>query len=161
MISSSLWSRPASRSLHAQKRKLAGLDRFAGEAIRILIADDIEAWHCIYAEVLRRRPHWQIVGIARDMAEAVQKTSELTPDVVLLDIDLERTNGLEAARKITQVSPGSRIVFVGFDEPCQLPESVSSGGPYGYVVKRNVVLDLVRAMEVVAGGERFISGQVS
>jgi DNA-binding NarL/FixJ family response regulator len=147
--------------LHAQRQKLAGLAGSAGAAIRILIADDIEAWHWIYAGVLSRRPDWKIVGIARNVVEAVQKSRELNPDVVLLEMDLERMDGLETARQIRQVAASSRIVFVGFDDPYQALESVSSTGAYGYIVKRNVVLDLVPALEAITEGQRFFSRQDS
>jgi hypothetical protein len=64
--------RPASQEF-ARTRTGAGGPGFAGATIRILIVDDIEAWHGIYTELLRRRPNWEIVGVARDGVEAIPK----------------------------------------------------------------------------------------
>jgi DNA-binding NarL/FixJ family response regulator len=156
MISSQR-SGPSARSLFARTR--TGTDGFAltGVAIRILIVDDIEAWHCIYTEVLCRNQDWQIVGIARNGVEAIKKSRELKPDVVLLDVALGRADRLEAARQISEVSPDSRLLLLGTTESSQLAELALSIGAYGYVSKRNVVLDLVPAIQALAKGKRFRS----
>lgn len=131
---------------------------FAGVAIRILIVDNIEGWHCVCIEVLRRRrPDWEIVGAAGDAVDAIQKSSQLKPDVVLLDMDLGPTDGIETARRIIDVSPASRILFMSNEAPSPLLENALSTGAYGYIAKRNVVLDLVSAVEAVAQGKRFLS----
>jgi DNA-binding NarL/FixJ family response regulator len=146
---------PASRKF-ARTRTTTGGFAFAGVDIRILIVDDIEAWYCIYTEVLRHQD-WQIVGIARDGVEAIQKSRQLKPDVVLLDVGLGRADRLEAVRRISEVSPASRLLLLGTAESSQLAELALSTGAYGYVSKRNVVLDLVPALQAVAEGKRFRS----
>lgn len=156
---SSRQSGPPVKGLHAHEQGLAGL-ALQGVAIRILIVEDIEAWHCIYTEVLRRLPNWEIVGIARDGLEAMEKSRELKPDVVLLDVGLGRVDRLEAARQISCASPASRLLLLGVAPPSQLAEIALSIGAYGYVSKRNVVRDLIPALQAVAEGKRFI-GQPS
>lgn len=155
MISSQR-SGPPARALYAHEQGLAG-PTFAGVAIRILIVDDIEAWHCIYTEVLRRRPDWEIVGVARDAVEAIQKSRQLKPDVVLLDVGPGTTDFFEATRQIGDASSASRVLFLGNDVPSHLIEEALSAGAYGYVSKRNVVLDLLPAVEAAAEGKRFLS----
>ena len=156
MISSQR-SGPSIRDLFARTRTGIGGPGFAGVAIRILIVDDIEAWHCIYTEVLRQNQNWEIVGIARNSVEAIQKSRELKPDVVLLDVGLGRTDRLEAARQITELSPKSRVLLLGTAESQQLAEIALSAGAYGYISKRDVVLDLVPAMQALSKGKRFRS----
>ncbi len=151
---SSQQSGPSARSLFARTRTGTDGPGFAGVAIRILIVDDIEAWYCIYAEVLRQQD-WQIVGIARNGVEAIQKSTELKPDVVLLDVGLGRADRLEAARRISEVSPASRLLLLGTAESSKLAELALSAGADGYVSKRNVVLDLIPAMQALAKGKPF------
>ncbi len=152
---SSQWSGPSITSLFARTR--TGIDgpAPAGVSIRILIVDDIEAWDCIYTEVLGRHQGWEIVGIARNGVEALQKSRELNPDVVVLDVGLGRMDRLEAARQIRELSPASRLLLVGTAEASQLAELALSIGAYGYVSKRDVVVALVPAVQAVARDERF------
>lgn len=157
---SSQWSGPSARNLFARTRTATDGPGFAGVDIRILIVDDIEAWYCIYTEVLRHQ-NWQIVGIARSGVEAIQKSRELKPDVVLLDVGLGRADHLEASRQIREVSPNSRLLLLGTAEPSQLAELVPLTGAYGYVSKRNVVLDLVPAIQALAKGKRFRDQTIS
>jgi len=128
-----------------------------GAAIRILIVDDIEAWHRIYSAVLRGLPDCQIVGYARDGEEAVRKSGELMPDVVLLDVGLGHRSQFEAAPQIAQVSPDSRILFLGLAAPSELNEIALAAGAHGYIWKRNVVLELGSALAIIAEGKPFLS----
>jgi DNA-binding NarL/FixJ family response regulator len=80
--------------------------------IRILVADDFELWRIRIREILKSRPAWQIVFEATDGVEALEKTTELHPDVVLLDIQMPRLSGIEAARKMLQVFPDLKIIFL-------------------------------------------------
>lgn len=125
--------------------------------IRVLIVDDIEAWHTIYAAVLRPYPSWEIVGNAHYGVEAIHMSRELKPDVILLEAELGGMGGFQAAREISYVSPASRILFVGFTPPAQWEETARSTGAWGYVLKRSVVLDLIPALQAVAAGNWFLS----
>ena len=151
--------RPASQKF-ARTRTGAGRSGFAGVSIRILIVDDIQAWHFIYAAVLRQHSHCEIVGVARDGMEAIQKSQELTPDVIVLDVGLGDMAGFEAARRISQVSPASRVLFVGNAVPSELAEIALTTGGYGYISKRNVVLELVPALQAVVQGKQFLGQDI-
>ena len=62
--------------------------------------------------MLQVRPELQVIWEASDGLEAVQKAEELKPDLIVLDIGLPKLNGIEAARRIRQLSPSSKIVFL-------------------------------------------------
>lgn len=81
------------------------------QEIRILVADDLPRGESVCA-MLEARPHWQVIGEACDGLEPVQRTAELQPDIVLLDIGMPILNGIEAAKRIRQDSPSARIIFV-------------------------------------------------
>lgn len=154
-------SGPSIRDLFAGSRTTIDGPGFAGVAIRILIVEDIEAWHCIYTEVLRQDSKLEVVGLAHNGIEAVQNSRELKPDVVLLDVGLGRTDRLETARQIREVSPKSRILLLGTAEASQLADLAQAVDAHGYISKRNVVLDLVPAMQALGTGKRFRSQTLS
>ena len=81
-------------------------------SVRILVVDDYESFRRFVCSTLERRPNLQIIGEASDGLEAVQKAGELKPDLIVLDIGLPKLNGIEAARRIRQLAPNSKIVFL-------------------------------------------------
>jgi DNA-binding NarL/FixJ family response regulator len=78
----------------------------------ILIVDDFEPLRSWVRSILQAHPEWKIVGEACDGAEAVQKATELQPDIILLDLGLPTLNGIDAAKMILQRCPHSRIIFL-------------------------------------------------
>ena len=71
-------------------------------SVRILVVDDFEPWRCFLRLFLQQYPTWQIICEAEDGLEAVEKSRELQPDLILLDIGLPKLNGIEAARQFTR-----------------------------------------------------------
>lgn len=93
--------------------------------------------------------------------EAIQRSAELQPDLVLLDIGLPKLNGIEAARRICVVAPGSTILFVS-ENRCQMvaEEALRVGASTrGYVVKSDACSDLLPALEAVTQGKQFLSAR--
>ena len=80
------------------------MEQYALPSIRILIADDFNDWRREVFLLFHARPEWQVIAEAADGPEAVQKTEELKPDLIVLDIGLPKLNGIEAARQIRQLS---------------------------------------------------------
>jgi DNA-binding NarL/FixJ family response regulator len=124
---------------------------------RILLVEDFEPLLRYEASLLQENPEWQIIGEAMDGLEAVQKAEALRPDVILLDIGLPKLNGIEAARQIRVLTPGSRIIFVTQESSAGVVTEALSFGARGYVLKIRAVTDLLAAVEAVLGGGRFVS----
>ncbi len=92
-----------------------------------------------------------------DGLQAVEKTQELSPDLILLDIGLPSLNGIEAARQILKFVPQSKIIFLTQETSAELVREALNVGACGYVVKSRAVSDLLGAIEAALQGKRFIS----
>jgi DNA-binding NarL/FixJ family response regulator len=125
--------------------------------IRILIADDFTLWRRSVSSIIAKQVDWHIVGEASDGAEAVRKTEELKPDLILLDIGLPKLNGIEAARQIRELAPESKILFLSQSRDPAIAEGALRTGGNGYLVKVDADSELVSAIEAVFRGKGFVS----
>jgi len=120
------------------------------------VVDDSEPFRKFFCSTLGHRPELQIVGEASDGLEAVQKAEELHPDLILLDIGLPSLHGIEAARRIRNLSPGSKILFVSQEFSADVVQEALGTGAQGYVVKSDSGSELLPAVEAVCQGRRFV-----
>jgi DNA-binding NarL/FixJ family response regulator len=97
---------------------------------------------------------------AVDGPEAIQKAEELKPDLILLDIGLPKLNGIEAARRIRQLCPGSKIIFLSLYHSSDVVQAALSTGGLGYVRKIDARRELVLAVDAVLRGKQFASSSI-
>jgi DNA-binding NarL/FixJ family response regulator len=126
-------------------------------SIRILVADDDANWRHEVQSLLQARPEWRVICEVSDGLEAVQKGEELKPDLFLLDVGLPNLNGIEAARRIRQLSADSKIVFLSLDRRLDVVEVALSTGAQGYVDKAAAQTELLSAIDAVQRGKQFVS----
>jgi len=129
-------------------------------SIRILIADDFRGWRLQNSLLLQARPEWQVIDEASDGSEAVQKAAELKPDLILLDIGLPKLNGIEAALRIRQLSPSSKIIFLSLHTSLDVVQAALSTGARGYVCKTDAQSELLPAIDAVFRGTQFVSSSI-
>lgn len=133
-------------------------ESFMGKpAIRALVVDDYEPWSQFVCSTLEALSELRVVGKASDGLEAVHKAQELQPDLILLDISLPTINGIEAARRIREVSPFSKILFVSADHYWDVAIEILRTGAGGYIVKSEAAGKLLPAVEAVLQGRPFLS----
>jgi len=101
------------------------------------------------------------VGEASDGLGALQKAQELQPDLIVLDIGLPSLNGIQAAHRIREASPKSKILFVSENRSFDVVEEALKTGASGYVVKSDAGSDLLLAVEAVLQGKRFVSASLA
>jgi CheY-like chemotaxis protein len=110
--------------------------------------------------VLQARPEWQVIAEAADGLEAVAKAQGMKPDLILLDIGLPQLNGIEAARRMQQLSPSSKIIFLSQNNDLDIVRAALSTGARGYVRKTDVKKELIPAIDAVLRGEQFVSSSI-
>jgi DNA-binding NarL/FixJ family response regulator len=128
--------------------------------IRILVVDDFKDWLRQARLLLQSRSECQVIAEASDGLEAVRKAQDLKPDLILLDIGLPKLNGIEAARRIRQRSPSSKIIFLSQNSNLDFVRAALGTGALGYVLKTDAGRELLHAMDAVLGGEQFFSSSV-
>ncbi len=124
--------------------------------IRVLIADD----HVIVREGLRMllevEPDIEVVGEAADGQEAVDKTIEIRPDIVIMDITMPGMNGMEATRLIKNHSPDIKVLALTMHESDEYFFQTLNAGASGYVIKGGSSHELITALRAVARGDVFL-----
>jgi DNA-binding NarL/FixJ family response regulator len=108
------------------------------------------------APILQQRPNWHVVAVATEPSDAVRLARHLHPDLILLDLDLPRMNGINAARQIRMVSPESKIVFLSRESSASVLRELLEFGVLGYVKKDYASSELIAAMEAVLQHRQFI-----
>lgn len=126
-------------------------------ANHVLVVDDHEAWRKHICSLLHLSGAWQIRSEASEGWQAVRMAESLRPDLILLDIELPALNGIEVARAIFSSNPDSTILFVSAHRSRDIVEAALGTGAHGYVLKTMVGDELLTAMDITAGGGRFIS----
>ena len=125
--------------------------------VRILIVEDFPQFRQFICSTLGERNDLQIIGEAADGLKAVQKAIEMKPDLILMDIGLPSLNGLEAARRILEFVPESKIIFLSQESSTDVIKEALSLGAWGYVVKAKAGGELLAAVDAVVLGKRFLS----
>jgi two-component system NarL family response regulator len=127
------------------------------DVIRVLIADDQALFRRGLYVVLGAEINIKVVGEAEDGAAAIAKAEELSPDVVLMDIRMPRVNGIEAARRIREILPTTRILMLTVsDEEDDLYEAIKAGAN-GYLLKEISVEEVAGAIYAVMQGQSLIT----
>ncbi len=126
------------------------------EPTRVFVVDDHEVFSDAVAMLLARQPDVRLVGSARDAEEAIRLldgVSEDQPDVVLMDLDLPGLDGIQATRRIRELSPGAKVVVLTALEDPEVIADALAAGACGYVPKTRAVDELMDVVRRAAAGE--------
>ena len=130
-------------------------------SIRVLIVEDFEQWRNFYYSTLQQQAEFQVIVEVSDGLEGVHRARQLQPDLILLGIGLPTMNGIEAARRIREVSPGSRILFVSENRSADIVKEALGTGAGGYVLKSDSAGELLPAINAVLQGKRYVSASLA
>ncbi len=132
-------------------------------SVRVLLADDEQLVRAGFRLILESEPDIDVVGEAGNGAEAVEMTRTLDPDVVLMDIQMPRMDGLEATRQIGALGrkETSRVLILTTFELDDYVYEALRAGASGFLLKRTPAADLVAGIRVVADGDALLAPSVT
>lgn len=129
--------------------------------IRVLIADD----HGVVAEGLRfvveAQPDMEVIACVLDSREAVRRSFETRPDVVLIDHAMPELNGAEATHLIRERCPDTRVIILSMYSDRVHVLGALQAGATGYVVKKSAAREVVEAVRTVHKGGRYLSKELA
>jgi DNA-binding NarL/FixJ family response regulator len=122
---------------------------------RVVLADD----HTLVMEGLKAllTRHVDLVGTAEDGRTLLEVAHRLKPDVAILDISMPVLNGIEAARRLREELPRTKLIFLTMHSDSLYVDEAFRMGVSGYVLKRSAASELVEAIQAVSRGQRYIT----
>jgi DNA-binding NarL/FixJ family response regulator len=130
-------------------------------SIRVLIADDEEMVRTGFRLVLDREEGIEVIAEAGDGDAAVERASELTPDVVLMDVRMPQMDGIAATRRIVRSQPHSRVIMLTTFDEDEYGYDALRAGASGFLLKYAPADELVAAIRVVAAGEAMLAPSIT
>jgi DNA-binding NarL/FixJ family response regulator len=131
-----------------------------GESIRVLVADDQAAVREGLATLLDLTPGIEVIGEARDGAEAVRLVAEHSPDVVLMDLHMPGVDGIEATARIAREHPDVRVVVLTTYADNASIQGALRAGALGYLTKDADRVQIARAVQAAANGQAVLDEAV-
>jgi len=129
--------------------------------MRILVADDHEVVRQGVRNLIESQPGWEVCAEATTGRDAVRLSTELQPDVAIIDLSMPDLNGLEATRQIRKQSKKTRILIFSGHETERLVREVFDAGALAYVLKSDAGKSLVAAIKAAHEGTHFFSSKVT
>lgn len=132
-----------------------------GKRIAVLLVDDHEVVRLGLRSLLSLEQGIEVVGEAGTAAEAVRQAARLRPDVIVMDVRLPDTSGVEACREIRGADPKVQVIMLtSYADETAIFNSIIAGAS-GYLLKQIRGEELVRAIETVAGGQSLLDPAVT
>jgi DNA-binding NarL/FixJ family response regulator len=131
------------------------------EPVRVLIADDHPHFRDGLRALLLSAPDVEVVGEAKDGEEAVRLAARLQPDVILMDLNMPGTGGIEATRRILHTSPHISILVISMYEDDDSVFAALKAGARGYLLKGALKAEILRAIRCVMSGEAIFGAAIA
>jgi two-component system, NarL family, response regulator NreC len=123
---------------------------------KILIVDDHGLIRAGLGALLDNEPDNQVVGEAADGHSALNLVFELKPDIVLMDISMPGLNGIEATSQLKEISPHTQVLAMTVHEDESMLREMIRAGASGYIIKRALESELLRAIQVISQGNMYV-----
>jgi DNA-binding NarL/FixJ family response regulator len=126
--------------------------------VRILLADD----HTLFCSLLRDllEPEYEVVGSVRDGRELLEAAASLSPDVVLADIGMPLLNGLDAGRRLKQVNPQIKVIYLTMNNNVEYAREALQAGASAFVLKNSLSSELLQAIRDALRGVSYVAPEI-
>lgn len=128
--------------------------------ITILIADDHTLIRNTWATVLNLQEGFEVVAECATGEEAIKQATALHPKIVLMDINLPGMNGIAATNQIRKFSPGSKVIGVSLHTQPTYARKIMQEGAMGYVTKNSSRREMLKAIEEVLAGKKYVCDEI-
>lgn len=129
--------------------------------IAIVVADDHELLRKSVASLLGNEPDFDVVGEYANGRELVEAVARLAPAVAVVDVAMPELNGLDAARRLREAAPATRVVMLSRHIDQAYVRAALSAGVVGYIVKSGAARDLLEAVRTASRGKIYLSEEVA
>lgn len=129
--------------------------------IKVIIADDHHLVRQGIRALLENEDGFDVIGEARDGREALELAENLQPDVLVMDINMPRLDGIEAAQRIQGMHIKTQVLILSMYSDESLIRKAYRSGAKGYLLKRSVTEDLLQAVEAASKREIYISSDIA
>lgn len=129
--------------------------------IRVLVVDDHDLVRMGISRMLADSPDIEVIGEAESGDVALKLAKQLTPDVVLLDVNMPNIGGLEATKRLVQLDKGIKILAVSSLSARPYPSMLLKAGAHGYITKGTPLDEMIKAIKKVHQGGRYFSSEVA
>jgi two-component system response regulator NreC len=126
------------------------------DKIRLLLVDDHEVVRTGLKTFLESQGRFEVVAEAASGMEAIQRTLEMSPAIVLMDISMPGMDGLEATRQLKKMCPGSQVLALTVHDDKHYFMEMLAAGASGYLTKQAAAEELVSALEAIADGNVYL-----
>lgn len=131
------------------------------DPIKVLIADDHPIFRKGLCEVLSEDPAIHLVAEVADGLAALQQIRQLKPHAAVLDLDMPQMNGMQVAKKISELKLPVAVIMLTMHKEEMLFNEAMNAGVLGFILKENAASDLLGCIHAVVGGDSFISPSLS
>jgi DNA-binding NarL/FixJ family response regulator len=128
---------------------------------RVLLADDHPVIRRGIAACLQNHKQLEVIGEASDGKETLRKAKELSPDIILMDIDMPHTNGLAVTELLRKELPQIKVLILSMSNSGTFVPRILQSGARGYIAKDAPTEELVKAIEIVQRGETYFGEEVA
>ncbi len=129
--------------------------------VKVVIADDHNLVREAWVLLLSRDPHLSIIATCENGEQAITICKDLIPDVVLMDINMEPINGIEATRAIREFSTEIKIIGISVHTDLPYLNALMLAGADGYVTKNSPGEEMIKAIRLVMKGEKYFCKEIT
>ncbi|MBW2720687.1 MAG: response regulator transcription factor [Deltaproteobacteria bacterium] len=129
--------------------------------MKVLIADDHPVFLSGLCELINSDEQMEVCGEARNGQEAINLATKLSPDIVVMDINMPGIDGIEATKEILKIDENIKILTLSINSDREFVKEMLDAGAVGYLLKNDAPEELIKAIKLVNNGDMFLSPGVT